>query len=519
MKDEYEYDVVIVGSGLGGLVSAIILAKEGRSVCVLEKNQQYGGNLQTFVRNKTIFDTGVHYIGGLSPGQNLYQYFKYLGIMDGLKLKKLDEDGFDIVTFDGDDREYPHAQGHEHFVRTLIAQFPQEEEAIKTYCLKVKETCEKFPLYELREGKPHYQEDAIFQIGAKKFINSLTENKKLQSILAGTNFLYAGDGNRTPFYVHALSVNSFIQSAYRCVNGGSQITKLLLKRLRENGGKAFKYHEVVKFNVLDQKITSVSLKNGKEIKGKLFISNIEPKLTLKLVGEEHFRKSYVNRIQGIESVISAFSLYIVLKPESFPYLNNNYYHFKCEDRVWEAQNYTQKSWPEGYMFSMGVSNKTDEWGESITAITYMHYDEVVPWADTFNTATDKNERGQTYDEFKAQKTEVFLDELEKKFPNLRDSIQEIYTSTPLSYRDYIGSHHGSMYGYVKDVENPLKSFVSPKTRIENLMFTGQSLNMHGILGVTIGAVITCSEILGKDYLLGRILEANISVDAVSDKRK
>ncbi len=76
------YDVVIVGSGLGGLVSAIILAKEGYSVCVLEKNNQYGGNLQTFVRNKTIFDTGVHYIGGLDKGQNLYQYFKYLDILD-----------------------------------------------------------------------------------------------------------------------------------------------------------------------------------------------------------------------------------------------------------------------------------------------------------------------------------------------------------------------------------------------------------------------------------------------------
>ena len=79
MKYKEHYDVVIVGSGLAGLVSAIILAKEGKSVCVLEKNNQYGGNLQTFVRNKTIFDTGVHYIGGLTEGQNLHQYFSYFG--------------------------------------------------------------------------------------------------------------------------------------------------------------------------------------------------------------------------------------------------------------------------------------------------------------------------------------------------------------------------------------------------------------------------------------------------------
>ena len=65
-----------------------------------------------------------------------------------------------------------------------------------------------------------------------------------------------------------------------------------------------------------------------------------------------------------------------------------------------------------------------------------------------------------------------------------------------------------MYGYVKDVNNPLHSFVSPKTKIKNLLFTGQSLNMHGILGVTIGAIITCSELVGKDYLLEKILEVN-----------
>lgn len=84
-KYSKKYDVVIVGSGLGGLVSAIILAKEGKKVCVLEKNQQFGGNLQTFARDKQIFDTGIHYIGALDKGQNLYKYFSYIGIMEDRK--------------------------------------------------------------------------------------------------------------------------------------------------------------------------------------------------------------------------------------------------------------------------------------------------------------------------------------------------------------------------------------------------------------------------------------------------
>ena len=86
-----QYDILVIGSGIGGLVSALVLAKEGLKVCVLEKNNQYGGNLQTFSRHKLIFDTGVHYLGGLSEGQNLHQYFKYLGIIQDLNLEKMDE--------------------------------------------------------------------------------------------------------------------------------------------------------------------------------------------------------------------------------------------------------------------------------------------------------------------------------------------------------------------------------------------------------------------------------------------
>ncbi|EPR70010.1 Carotenoid cis-trans isomerase [Winogradskyella psychrotolerans RS-3] len=510
------YDVVIIGSGLGGLVSANILAKEGYSVCVLEKNNQYGGNLQTFVRDKTIFDTGVHYIGGLNKGQNLYQYFKYLDIIDDLNLKKLDEDGFDVITFDNDNREYKHAQGYDRFIKNLLVEFPDEEKAIITYCDKLKEICDQFPLYGLKYGKPYYEKTDIFSLKAKDYIDSITDNKKLQAVLAGTNYLYAGDADRTPFYVHALTINSYIESAYRCVNGGSQISKLLIRRLKENGGDAFNHHEVVKFGFEDKNISSVFTKNGKEIKADLFISNIEPKLTIKLVGEDKFRKVYTKRINNIESIIAGFSLYIVLKPNTFKYQNKNIYHIKDPNRIWDGQDYTAETWPEGYMASMGINKKTDKYGESLTVMTYMRYEEVEAWENTFNTVANKNDRGQTYEEFKAEKAEILIQELEKKYPTIRDCIQEIYTSTPLSYRDYIGSHRGSIYGYVKDANNPLASFVSPKTKIKNLLLTGQSLNMHGILGVTIGAVLTCSEIVGMEPLLKKILDANKTEESIEN---
>ena len=85
-----KFDVLIIGTGMGGLVCGNILSREGYSVCMVEKNKQIGGCLQIYVRDKVIFDSGVHYIGALDKGQNLYQIFKWLGLMDKLKLEKMD---------------------------------------------------------------------------------------------------------------------------------------------------------------------------------------------------------------------------------------------------------------------------------------------------------------------------------------------------------------------------------------------------------------------------------------------
>lgn len=497
-----KYDIVIVGSGLGGLVSAIILAKEGLRVCVLEKNNQYGGNLQTFVRDKTIFDTGIHYIGGLTKGQNLHDYFSYIGIIDELKLKKLDENAFDVISFDDDENEYPHAQGYDNFIKQLTVFFPDEEETIRTYCEKIQFICDSFPLYNLKPGAGYQNE--LLGINAKEYLDELTTNEKLKAVLAGTNFLYAGIADKSPLYVHALSVNSYIQSSYRCINGGSQITKQLIKQLRKYGGEVYKHKEVVDFGFEEGKLVSAKTKDGNEYFADTFISNIEPKTTLKMVGEDKFRKSFYNRIQSLEVLPSAFSMYLVFKPESFPYLNHNYYHFNKSNRVWDANEYTEESWPEAYMASMNVSEEEQVWAESLTAITYLRFEEMKEWENTVNTVATKQERGEAYEVFKAKKTEDFLKVLEKKFPNIRSCIKSVHSSTPLSYRDYIGGHNGNLYGYVKDSNNPMMTFISPKTKLENLLLTGQSINMHGVLGVTIGAVVTCSEILGKDYLINKI---------------
>ncbi len=493
----------MIGSGLGGLVSALILAKEGLKVCVLEKNNQYGGNLQTFSREKLIFDTGVHYLGGLSKGQNLHQFFSYLGIMDDLKLHKMDEDSYDKISFGDENIEYPHAQGYENFVEQLTAYFPNEKQNLENYCEEIQYVCAQFPRYQV-VGKESYNEE-ILHLNTKRFIESVTQDKKLQAVLLGSNFLYGGDSENIPFYVHALTVNSYIQSAYKCVKGGSQITKLLIKKLREHGAEVHK-HSVVSEFIFNETgvLSSVKTKEGKEYTAKKFISNIEIRSFIKLIGEEKLRKSFLNRVLSWEPVSSCFSVYLILKPQSFPNFNYNIYHYSSEEMIWSAFRYSKESWPETYMLSSTPSKHHPDYAESLTAISYMDFEEVKAWKETVNTVADEHERGLKYEQFKLEKAEKMITALERKIPNLRHFIKSIYTSSPLSYRDYIGSFEGNMYGYMKNSDNPLKTMVSPRTKIDNLFLTGQSVNMHGILGVTIGAFNTCAEILGKELIDGRL---------------
>jgi all-trans-retinol 13,14-reductase len=499
------YDAVIVGSGLGGLVSGVILAKEGYKVCILERNKQIGGTLQTFVRKKIIFDSGVHYVGGLDDGQNLNQLFRYLGIMNKLKIRKMDEDCFDAILFEGDPTEYKYAQGYDRFIASLTEQFPGEETAIRSYCNAVKNVCSKFPLYNLRTGNFMEKVDAL-ETDTKTFIESFTANKKLQNVLAGNNLLYAGEADKTPFYVHALVVNSYIESSWRFVDGGSQIGRLLAKEIVSRGGKIVKHAEVTRLVEEDGVITYAEVNGIDKFYGKIFISSAHPQKTLELTNSDKIKKVYRQRIKGLGNSVSAFTLNIVLKKKTIKYSNRNYYFFDDID-VWNVANYTNNNWPRGYALFYTASRDGYEYADAVTLMTYMRFDEVEKWKSTFNTVAKEAFRGDEYEQFKKEKAEKLLSVAEERFPGLSAAIDEYYVSTPLTLRDYVGSDDGSLYGIVKDYRDPMKTFISPRTKISNLLLTGQNLNLHGVLGVTVSGVLTCSQLLGIDYLVEKIRNA------------
>ena len=493
---------------MGGLCTAFILSKAGYKVCVLEKNRQFGGNLQVFSRSKNVFDTGVHYLGGLAEGQNLNQCFKYFGLMDKLKLIPLDINGYDQISFEGDSTIYKHAQGYPHFVHTLSKTFPEEKNNLTRYVQKIKEICDAFPLYRLQAKKIDAEIFKYLETDVQTFLESISPNSKLQRVLAGTNLLYAGEAHKTPLYVHALVVNSFIESAWRCEGGSGQIAKHLVNSVREMGGTVLPYSEAVKFHFLGEEIKEVELANGPRIQANHFIANIDLNRLVGLMDPEHIPPSFKARIQKLETSASAFLVYLSLKPGTLAYFNYNRYHYLSDD-VWNNTIYSEESWPKMIALFPQIKAGSHEHTDSLIVMTYMHYEEMKSWLHTKNIQPNHSySRGKDYEAFKNRKTKKIIETVEKILPGITKNLIHTEAATPLTQRDYIGSEKGNLYGFQKDYQNPLGAFFSPRTPIANLWLCGQNVSLHGILGVTLSAIECAGEFIDREKLLKDIRSAD-----------
>lgn len=496
------YDVVIVGGGLGGLLSAVLLAKEGMKVCVLEKDKQIGGCLQTFSLQKKVFDSCVHYIGGLGDGHTLNKIFSYAGIMDKLQLKPYDANGFDLMAFGEEEVMYPQAIGSENFKEQLLQHFPNEKPALDKYIGLLKSVGDHFPLYRLRMGDAA-EKSAVSSWQLNAVLNEITGNKQLQNVLTGNNLLYAGTATQTPFYLHALVLESYIHSTHKVAPGSSQISKHLWQELIALGSEVFKDTEVVKLVEEDGNIKYAETANGERYYSKHFIANIAPEVLLRMLDSSSIRPAYRNRINGLEQTTSCFMLNMVLHPGTVPMRHYNIY-WNATHNVWLPVDYKLGEWPANYAVFFTEDAESPGYAESVSVLSYMHYSEVSQWQHTVNLTAHREDRGDSYREFKQRRSELLLDKLYQRIPELKGNILAHSSATPLTYRDYTATPKGSLYGILKDVNKPAETTISTRTRIPNLLLTGQNVNLHGVLGVSITAVATAAELVGMEHLLGKI---------------
>lgn len=481
-----KYDIVIIGSGLGGLECGYILSKRGYDVCILEKHSKLGGCLQSYHRERELLDTGFHYVGGLDKGQPLHTLFDYFGLMD-LDWHRLDDNGFDEVILG--DRSYLLHNGYDSFTEHLAESFPHQRENLKKYTALLRQVGENIFDGFRPKGSEELTTRSLFSRSAWSFLEETITDPELRNVLSGTSLKMELAKETLPLYIFAQINSSFIRSAWRIRGGGEAIATCLADSIRRMGGTVINHAEVKELTEKDGILTEAVLKGGERIAGGTFISDIHPSATLTLIKDsQQIRQIYRKRISALRNTGGTFTASLLLRKGVLPYLNRNQYIYECRD-IWEPA-------PEGVTDRAMVSWIIPEEGSHarcVDLLTPVRWSEVAEWEGT----RIKN-RGAGYEEYKQRKADELIDFACAHGILSRSDIESIYTSTPLSWNGYTGTPEGSSYGIVKDWRDPLRTVLAPKTPVPNLFLTGQNLNLHGILGVSMTSFITCSALTGEN---------------------
>lgn len=482
---------IVIGGGIGGLVTGALLAKEGYKVTVLEKNAIIGGGLQTFKRNGVSFPTGMHIFGGFNEGGNLKQIFDYLDITDKLKLKATDNEACDVVTIAEDNATYYLPKGKENLINYLAKVFPEESENIKNYVEKLFELSQEEDLFYLRESLSGSKSMDLSEDFLKPYnllITNYISNPKLRRLLGYLSPLFGGVEDITPSFFNALLSVLHISGTFQFLNGSQQMADLLKEVIENGGGKVIPNEEVVKINVDNHLVTNVITRNGNTFKADNYISDVHPDVLLKIISDDAFTTAFKKRIHSIPETSSSFKVYIKFKDKSFKYVNHPCYYID-----------NQKDWPNQYMCVTPPIENQSDFAETMIIICIMDFAQVKKWEDT-----KTGHRGEDYELWKRDMTEKVLNRLDRIYPDFRSCIEFSFASSPLTIRDFYGNKEGSNYGFLKDSHDMMLSQMSVFTKVKNLFLTGQNVNIHGLCGVSLTAIQTAEALVGHNEIVRKI---------------
>lgn len=462
-------DIIIIGSGLGGLEVALTMAKEGRRVLVLERQHQPGGCMQSYRRGKLHLDTGLHYVGGLEPGGQLYDAFVSHGLMD-LPWQRMDMDCFEEVHIAGRIFRWP--QGTKKFVKAMKAYFPNEEKGLDLYSELLESTDEIW----------------MQRTNAWDYLNSIISDPLLVQVLTAPSTCKMELRKESlPLFTFVHGTAPFIQSSWRLNGDGNMIVDRLLEQIRAYGGEVLTGKDVVSLHEDGGRIVKALCSDGTEYEASYFVSDVHPAVTCSLVGESALMKKVFRRRMSLQpNTAGMFTVHLQLRCGALPYFNHNKLVF-IEDNCWDmAVDRSLKV--KGVMISARHPEKGGH-VVNIDILTPMLW-EVVSDFD----GSKLFHRPKAYRELKAEILRQCLEIAGTAIPGLGDMVLNTWSSTPLTYKDYNLVPEGSAFGFRKDYANPMMTIVSAKTQIPNLFMTGQSLMLHGLHGVTMTAAYTCQEI-------------------------
>ena len=489
------FDVIIIGSGLGGLQCAYLLSKIGMNVAVVEQNAVHGGCLQSFFRRGVQFESGFHYVGALAENEALNKLFDYYNLLH-LNWIQLDQTEFDKV-FIGN-QSYGFCNGLDELSKYLVSLFPHEQKGIQTIIDTYRSVANStFSAYSKSDNRIS---EESFNISAYSFLRENIKDDRLINLLSSNSLKLQLD-ETLPLYVFAHINSSFIESAWRLKGGGKALIDSLITDINHYGGTIFNKSRVIKLTENNGNISDVQLEDGRVLSSRFVISDIHPATLLPLIDSKLIRPIYRKRIQNLKNSFGMFTVNIKLKPNTMKYKNQNIFLYSDDVDMWhfEKSNNVVKQVMVSYPVPDNYASNTEIFSETIDLLSPIDFSEVAQWSET-----KFGSRPNSYYDFKQRKAEEIINFVCRYLPELRESIDVYYTSSPLSYSYYTSTVNGSAYGIMKDCNNVLTTFLTPKTPIGNLFMTGQNLNLHGILGVSMTSSLTCAEIVGMEKVISEI---------------
>jgi all-trans-retinol 13,14-reductase len=501
-------DVLIIGSGISALTCAALLTKRGKSVTVLEQYSKPGGYMHSFKRFGETFDSGAHYMGALGPGQPFRTLLKYLGVLNEEEFEQtfapLDPTGFDVLKFPDGDVAIP--QGYDAVVSELSSIFPNEKSAIRTYFDEMKSVVRHFPTYAFSDETDPMAAAVSLETPLKSFVENLTSNSKLQSVFYSYCNLHGVFPEDTPLGFHAIVTDSLLQGPYGLLGGGDGLVKKFTTLIESQGGKVLTKHKVNRLAIKDRNVTEVVCENGESFSAEWIISSIHPKATFRLLDHlDDFTHAFKERLQSMKESSGIFGVYAAtrggaLKP------SRNYYYFKSSDP--KAMFAPVKPTDEPAMVFASTSKRNWKPGDGKLPVSFLSMSPsewFAPWRE------DRyGKRSEGYEEFKKTLATQSLKLVSRYDKDLTEGLLQSVSSTPLTNLHFNGSEDGSGYGTYHSISSTGGRALGPRTKILNLMITGQSCVFPGLLGAAISGLRTTGHILAIKPMLKELKEMGMN---------